>query len=150
MRLAAVVFSSHIFIFYFLPLVAGGYHLLLWRGAGIGMRNFFLTSAGLVFYGSWNPWFVPLMLGAMTLDYHLGRMIVNAGDDRRCGRLAAVSHVRGQHGRLVYAVEGCPHGGVLREYGTVRERPWSAGGIDIASRVAAVACRGQEVEQEQA
>jgi hypothetical protein len=66
------------------------------------------------------------------------------------GRLAAVSHVRGQHGRLVYAVEGCPHGGVLREYGTVRERPWSAGGIDIASRVAAVACRGQEVEQEQA
>lgn len=61
-------------------------------------------------------------------------------------RLAAVSYVRGQHGRLAYVVEGCPLGGVLREFGTARERPWSAGGTDIASRVAGVVCRGQEQE----
>jgi len=88
-----VVFSSHIFIFYFLPLVVGIYYLLLWRGAGSTARHLFLTCAGMVFYGWWNPWFVLLMLGTTTLDYNLGRMIVNAGDDERRKRFAVTLSV---------------------------------------------------------
>jgi len=73
-----VVFSSHIFIFYFLPLVVSGYYLLLFTGTSTTLRHLYLTIAGMVFYGWWNPWFVLLMLGTTALDYNLGRMIVNA------------------------------------------------------------------------
>jgi alginate O-acetyltransferase complex protein AlgI len=73
-----VVFSSHIFIFYFLPLVVSGYYLLLWANTSTTVRHLYLTIAGMVFYGWWNPWFVLLMLGTTALDYNLGRMIVNA------------------------------------------------------------------------
>ncbi|MEY4484950.1 MAG: hypothetical protein RL693_2402 [Verrucomicrobiota bacterium] len=73
-----MVFSSHLFIFYFLPLVLAGYYLLLATNTSTTSRHLFLTIAGMVFYGWWNPWFVLLMLGTTTLDYNLGRMIVNA------------------------------------------------------------------------
>ncbi len=73
-----MVFSSHIFIFYFLPLVMAGYYLLLAARTGPTGRHLFLTCAGCIFYGWWNPWFVLLMLGTTLLDYNLGRMIVNA------------------------------------------------------------------------
>ena len=88
-----MVFSSHIFIFYFLPLVVGIYYLLLWRGAGSTMRHLCLTCAGMIFYGWWNPWFVLLMLGTTTLDYNLGRMIVNAGENQRRKRMAVTLSV---------------------------------------------------------
>lgn len=73
-----VVFSSHVFIFYFLPSVMVIYYLLLAAGAGATVRHFFLTCAGCVFYGWWNPWFVLLMLGTTLVDYNLGRFIVNS------------------------------------------------------------------------
>jgi alginate O-acetyltransferase complex protein AlgI len=97
-----VVFSSHIFIFYFLPLVVGIYYLLLSRGAGSNVRHFFLTCAGMVFYGWWNPWFVLLMLGTTTLDYNLGRMIVNAGDNQRRRKLAVTLSVVSNLGALAF------------------------------------------------
>lgn len=97
-----MVFSSHIFIFYFLPLVVGIYYLLLWAGAGATIRHLFLTCAGMVFYGWWNPWFVLLMLGTTTLDYNLGRMIVNAGDNQRRKRLAVVLSVTSNLGALAF------------------------------------------------
>ncbi len=88
-----MVFSSHIFIFYFLPLVLGIYYLLLWRGVGATMRHVFLTCAGLVFYGWWSPWFVLLMLGTVAVDYNLGRMIIGAGDNLRRKKLAVTLSV---------------------------------------------------------
>ena len=48
-----MVFSSHIFIFYFLPLVIGIYYLLLGLGTSITLRHLFLTCAGMVFYGAY-------------------------------------------------------------------------------------------------
>lgn len=80
-----MVFSSHIFIFYFLPLVLAGYYAMLAAGVGITIRHLFLTCCGMVFYGWWNPWFVLLMLGTTALDYNLGRMIVNAEKLREKG-----------------------------------------------------------------
>jgi alginate O-acetyltransferase complex protein AlgI len=80
-----VVFSSHIFIFYFLPLVLVIYYAMLGARTSITARHLFLTCAGMVFYGWWNPWFVLLMLGTTALDYNLGRMIVNAEKLREKG-----------------------------------------------------------------
>ena len=97
-----MVFSSHIFIFYFLPIVVGIYYLLLWRGAGSNVRHLFLTCAGMVFYGWWNPWFVLLMLGTTTLDYNLGRMIVNAGDNERRKKLGVTLSVISNLGVLAF------------------------------------------------
>ena len=59
-----MVFSSHLFLFYFLPLTLLGYYLLprAWR-------NLFLTLASYVFYGWANPLFSLLMLFSTTIDY---------------------------------------------------------------------------------
>jgi alginate O-acetyltransferase complex protein AlgI len=85
-----MVFSSHIFIFYFLPLVVTLYHLLPARKV---VRHLFLTVCGYIFYGWWNPWFMLLMLGTTALDYNLGKMIVNAGDNQRLRKLGVTLSV---------------------------------------------------------
>jgi alginate O-acetyltransferase complex protein AlgI len=67
-----MVFTSQIFIFYFLPLVLAVYYTLP-RG-----RNFFLLCASYVFYGWWNPWFIFLMLFATALNYAGGYVIAHS------------------------------------------------------------------------
>ncbi|RJP33290.1 MAG: MBOAT family protein [Candidatus Omnitrophota bacterium] len=72
-----MVFTSHIFIFYFLPFV-----LLVYYGLPAG-RNLFLLIASYAFYGWWNPWFVFLMLLATTVNYICGGIIARSADDER-------------------------------------------------------------------
>jgi len=74
-----MVFTSHVFIFYFLPLALLVYYLLP-RG-----RNFFLLCASYVFYGWWAPWFVLLMLFATAVNYVCGHIIADSkvGSPRR-------------------------------------------------------------------
>ncbi len=67
-----MVFTSHIFVFYFLPAVLAVYYLLPAK------RNFFLLCASYVFYGWWNPWFVLLMLFATAVNYACGHVIAHA------------------------------------------------------------------------
>ena len=74
-----MVFTSHIFVFYFLPLVLFGYYLLA------GKRNAFLLGASYVFYGWWNPWFVLLMLFATAANYLCGRIIAETPSDSGVG-----------------------------------------------------------------
>ena len=69
-----MVFSSHIFIFYFLPL-----SLLLYYASPRALKHLMLTLVSYVFYGWWNPWFTLLMLGSTVIDYACGRMIVAPG-----------------------------------------------------------------------
>ena len=71
---AGVVFSSHIFIFYFLALVLGAYYL-----APKSWRHLVLTLASYAFYGWWNPWFVFLMLASTWIDYRCGKIISAEG-----------------------------------------------------------------------
>ncbi|MEW6238493.1 MAG: MBOAT family O-acyltransferase [Candidatus Omnitrophota bacterium] len=80
-----MVFTSHIFIFYFLPIVLAIYYLLPFK------RNFFLLTASYVFYGWWNPWFAFLMLLATAINYWGGRMISQSppGSPRRHTALIA-------------------------------------------------------------
>ena len=65
-----MVFSSYLFIFYFLPIVLGVYYLTPQR-----WRQPVLTLASYVFYGWANPWFVFLMLFSTCLDYGCGQVI---------------------------------------------------------------------------
>lgn len=69
-----MVFSSHIFLFYFLPLVVAIYYI-----APISFRHPWLTLVSYVFYGWWNPWFTLLMLGSTAIDYYCGQGITAAG-----------------------------------------------------------------------
>jgi alginate O-acetyltransferase complex protein AlgI len=64
-----MVFTSHIFVFYFLPAVLLIYYLLPAK------RNFFLLLASYIFYGWWNPWFVILMFSATAINYFCGLVI---------------------------------------------------------------------------
>ena len=82
-----MVFSSHIFIFYFLPAVLLCYYLLRAR------RNLFLLVASYVFYGWWNPWFIPLMFFATLVNYLGGHVISRAEPGSRRRRLALAASV---------------------------------------------------------
>src|SRR5579863_2690673 len=65
-----MVFSSHIFVFYFLPLA-----LLLYYAGPRGMRNFTLTLVSYVFYGWMNPYFILLIAYSTLVDYCCGNLI---------------------------------------------------------------------------
>jgi alginate O-acetyltransferase complex protein AlgI len=73
-----MVFSSQIFLFYFLPIVLVGNYLLPVR-----WRNAFLTLASYVFYGWCNPWFVGLMLLSTLIDWSAGVLMCAPGASPR-------------------------------------------------------------------
>lgn len=65
-----MVFSSHLFLFYFLP---GA--LLLYFAAPRPLRHLLLTLVSYVFYGWANPAFVLLMLFSTLVDYAMGLVL---------------------------------------------------------------------------
>ena len=67
-----MVFSSYLFLFYFLPVA-----LLLYYAAPRRAQHLILTALSYLFYGWANPLFVPLLLGSTTVDYFAGRVIAN-------------------------------------------------------------------------
>jgi alginate O-acetyltransferase complex protein AlgI len=67
-----MVFSSHIFLFYFLPAVLLGYYAAPRR-----WKHAFLTLLSYVFYGWANPAFVLLLLFSTLVDYISGLVIAN-------------------------------------------------------------------------
>ena len=52
-----MVFTTHIFVFYFLPVF-----LLVYFNLPFRWRNLWITGASYIFYGWWQPWFVCLMM----------------------------------------------------------------------------------------
>ena len=86
-----MVFTTYLFVFYFLPLVLVFYYSLigLSRQAGASnartclVLNTFLVLASYIFYGWWNPWFISLMLGITVVNYVCGRIIGSPGITRR-------------------------------------------------------------------
>jgi alginate O-acetyltransferase complex protein AlgI len=65
-----MVFSSYLFLFYFLPAV-----LLVYYAAPRRARHLLLTLASYVFYGWANPLFTLVLLASTTVDYLAGRVI---------------------------------------------------------------------------
>ncbi len=70
-----MVFSSHIFIYYFLPLVLLGYYAL--GKAPQRWRNGWLILTGYTFYGWAEPRFVPLMFITTFLDWLMSLVIAH-------------------------------------------------------------------------
>jgi alginate O-acetyltransferase complex protein AlgI len=65
-----VVFSSHLFVYYFLPAALLVYYALPRRG-----RHLWLTLASYFFYGWANPAFMALMFVSTAIDFVCGRKI---------------------------------------------------------------------------
>lgn len=94
-----MVFSTYIFIFYFLPLVLIVYYGLAGIASTAGIapshislgRNALLLVASYVFYGWWNPWFILLMLAITLVNYACGEIMSHRGasDARRFGAVVA-------------------------------------------------------------
>ena len=82
-----MVFTSHIFVFYFLPCVLLIYYLLPAK------RNLFLLAASYVFYGWWNPWFVLLMLFATAVNFVCGGIIARSTGNEPRRKLALIASV---------------------------------------------------------
>ena len=71
-----MLFNSHIFIFAFLPIAFIGYWLIGRRSTPAAML--WLTLASLVFYGWWNPSYLPLILLSIFFNYFVGAFVANA------------------------------------------------------------------------
>src|SRR5580658_908061 len=65
-----MVFSSHLFLFYFLPAAL----LLYYASSGYG-RLLALTLVSLLFYGWANPWFIPVVVWTALLDFCCASLI---------------------------------------------------------------------------
>src|SRR3954470_15600364 len=66
-----MVFSSQIFLFYFLPAV-----LLLYYAAPFRARTALIAVASYVFYGWANPWWAVIMFFGSSVDYVCGLALV--------------------------------------------------------------------------
>ncbi|MBN1426564.1 MBOAT family protein [Candidatus Fermentibacteria bacterium] len=66
-----MVFSSHVFLFYLLPLALLGYYALPHRG-----KHAFLTAISYLFYGWANPAFVLVMATSTLIDYAAALLMV--------------------------------------------------------------------------
>ena len=65
-----MLFNSHIFIFVFLPVTLAGYFTI--GGRSRYLASAWLAAASLVFYGWWDPRFVPLLCGSIAANYFIG------------------------------------------------------------------------------
>jgi alginate O-acetyltransferase complex protein AlgI len=79
-----IVFTSHIFLFGFLPLTLLGY----WGLRSARLRLVWLTLGSYIFYAAWSWKFLPLMLASTCTDFIAGRLI--AGSERQSARRAAL------------------------------------------------------------
>jgi alginate O-acetyltransferase complex protein AlgI len=78
-----MVFTTYLFVCYFLPLFLVFYYALhrSSRAAGASdgrtclLLNTLLVVASYIFYGWWDPWFIFLMLGITVVNYVSGRII---------------------------------------------------------------------------
>jgi alginate O-acetyltransferase complex protein AlgI len=83
-----MVFTTHIFLFYFLPLF-----LVIYFSLPRAWRNLWITVASYVFYGWWEPWFVCLMMFTTVMDFIWGKVITRSSATQLQRRLAVVACV---------------------------------------------------------
>ncbi len=83
-----MVFTTQIFVFYFLPVF-----LLIYFRLPLQWRNVWITLASYVFYGWWEPWFAGLMFFTTVLDYVWGKVITRPGATPSQRKLAVAACV---------------------------------------------------------
>ena len=81
-----MVFSSPLFVYYFLPAALAAYCLAHPRA-----KHFVLTLFSYLFYGWANPWFVFLMLGSTAVDYGCGRAMSSRPNLRKPALIVSVA-----------------------------------------------------------
>ena len=104
-----MVFTTHLFVFYFLPLVLLCYYGLLAAGRGLGatdernclVLNAFLLLASYVFYGWWDWRFVFLLAGS-TLVNHVLALAIHRAEGARARKSLLASAVAVNLGLLAY------------------------------------------------
>src|SRR5690348_5291128 len=67
-----MLFNSYDYLVYFLPIAALGYFAL---GRNPRWSVGWLVAASLVFYGWWNPRYVPLILGSIAFNFVVALLI---------------------------------------------------------------------------
>ncbi|NCA82196.1 MAG: MBOAT family protein [Opitutae bacterium] len=82
-----MLFNSHEFLFFLLPLVLVGYYLLLPKG----WRHGWLVACSYVFYGWWDYRYCGLLLLATLIDYIAGGRIAATADPVRKKRWLCLS-----------------------------------------------------------
>src|SRR5512135_1394191 len=83
-----MVFTTHIFVFYFLPLF-----LLVYFSLPFKFRNLWITFASYIFYGWWQPWYVCLMMFTTVMDFIWGKVITRPGATPLQRKLAVLAWV---------------------------------------------------------
>jgi len=79
-----MLFNSFVYILLFLPLMVVGYFYLNKRRQEQA-ATLWLIMGSLVFYGYWNPWYVPIILGSMIFNFTLGTGIMRLSAAGRTG-----------------------------------------------------------------
>jgi alginate O-acetyltransferase complex protein AlgI len=97
-----MVFSSHIFLFYFLPSFLFIYYLLPFQWKGLYPKNTFITLGSYVFYGWLVPWFVLLMFASTTWDYICGKIITKPGQVQWKRKAALITAIVGDMSLLAF------------------------------------------------
>lgn len=79
-----MLFNSYVFLFIYLPITFAGFMLLgrYHRGAAIA----WLFGASLTFYAFWDARYLALLLGSITFNYLMGRLLVRCGALTRAAR----------------------------------------------------------------
>jgi alginate O-acetyltransferase complex protein AlgI len=85
-----MVFSSQIFLFYFLPFFLTVYFLLPFKWKGMYIKNVWITVMSYVFYGWLVPWFTVLLFITSYKDYQCGQLIVKPGATKKQRKAALV------------------------------------------------------------
>ena len=95
-----MVFSSHLFVYYFLPLALAVYYLLPRRARHLG-----LTLLSYLFYGWANPAFVLIMLASTVVDYLCGLALTGGFGGGPIERLEpGAPRTRGQRAAVAVSV----------------------------------------------
>ncbi len=83
-----MVFSSALFIFYFLPLFLAGYFVVPRR-----LRNIYTAAASIIFYAWGAPNFLLIFLASCLVDYVIVRRLAAEAESRRRKTLLVLSTV---------------------------------------------------------
>jgi D-alanyl-lipoteichoic acid acyltransferase DltB (MBOAT superfamily) len=72
-----MLFNSYVFIALFLPVALAGF----FASAKFGRRfaGAWLVATSLVFYGWWNPAFLPLLLASILMNYGMSELVASQG-----------------------------------------------------------------------
>ena len=97
-----MLFNSAGFLFYFLPIVLLVF-ILLSRTGNTQAQIVWLVLTSIVFYGSWNPVFVFLIVFSILTNFFIGRRLAEKGADSRPWLITGIAVNLGLLGYFKYA-----------------------------------------------